>query len=136
MIKDINIDTSDWTTFHCIELGDDVPKVGCVYFLFCDDELVYIGNTKNIRTRSMYHNIFLNPNIYVGTKKVSKDVFNKIYYRLEDSLIRRRELEKAYYNAFKPKLNFEGVFSPYMYLNQARVMEYRLFMGLEKRYEV
>ena len=129
-------DFDDWSMFDCLNICEDIPKIACVYFLFNDDELVYIGQTKNLRTRVMYHNSFLNPNIYVGSKKVSNDIFNKVFFKVEDDKSTRVKLEKEYYEAYDPKLNFNGVFSPYMYLNQARAMEYRLKMGLEKRYEL
>jgi len=122
--------------FECITLDDELPIIKCVYFLFNDDELVYIGQTKSLKQRMTYLNVFLNPNIYLGKKKISEDVFNKIYYRVEEDKAKRVELEKQYYEAYDPKLNFNGVFSPYMYLNQARHMEYRLKMGLEKRYNL
>ena len=93
------------------KLGENIPKVSCVYFLFNDIELVYIGQTKNLRTRVMHHNNFLNPNITVGDKKFGIDMFDSFYYlRVEDQKERRR-IEKFYYDKYDPKCNFCGLFT-------------------------
>jgi len=136
MIQDIDIDVTDWTMFNCVSLDEKIPKVPCVYILFNEDELVYVGNTKNLRTRLMYHNSYLNPNLYLGNKKITENLFNKAYYRIESNPIKRKEFEKKYYTAFEPKVNFYGLFSDYHYNFRGKMMNYRLAMGMEKRYEL
>ena len=132
-MQDINADLS---MFECVNLDGDIPKVPCVYFLFSDDELVYVGNTINLRRRVGVHDYFLNSNMYLGDKKIGVDTFNKIYYRQESDKDMRKKLEKQYYEDFEPKLNFSGLISHYCYRHQADVMRYRLNMGLEKRWNI
>jgi excinuclease UvrABC nuclease subunit len=137
MIQDIDIDVNDWSMFSTIKLGEKIPKIPCVYFLFRDNELVYIGQTKDLFQRISHLEPMLNPNLYLGKKKISEDVFNKIFYRVEDDKEMRKRLEKKYYDTFQPKLNFSGLLSnAFLYGSKADYMKYRMNMGLEKRYNL
>ncbi len=69
----------DWTCFNFITL-DDVPKVSGVYLLMNDIELVYVGQSKNIRSRLGTHKSNWNNDIYLGDKPMFPDSFDSLYY--------------------------------------------------------
>ena len=96
----------DWTMMEFNKLGDSIPKVPCVYFLFNDIELVYVGQTKNLNQRIQNHNCVINPNFYVGDKKIGDDIFNCVYHLRVDDAVERRKVEKMYYDMYEPKLNW------------------------------
>jgi hypothetical protein len=137
MIQDIDIDVNDWSMFYTTQIGSYIPPVPCVYFLFRDIELVYVGQTKDLKQRIGHLDPFLNPNVYLGDKKISEDIFNRIYFRIESDKEMRKRLEKKYYDTFQPKLNFSGFLSnAFLYGSKADYMEFRMKMGLEKRYNL
>jgi len=64
------------------------PKVGGVYFLIYEDEIIYIGKTKNIYERIYHH-------------KIQFDFFTII--KCEE--LNLNELERQYIMKFEPKYN-------------------------------
>ena len=60
----------DFSMFEIANLKDEIPKASCIYFLFNDWEMVYIGITTNLKRRINVHDINLNSNTYVGDKKI------------------------------------------------------------------
>lgn len=128
----------DWTMFEFGKLDDkDIPSDPAVYILFHNDELVYVGQTKNLKQRIRNHNYILNSNNYIGNKKLDEDTFNCFFYVVIDNLAERRLLEKILYEAYEPKANFVGYYSNQLECGSlADYMKFRLEMGLEKRYEL
>jgi len=138
-MQDTNV--LDLSDYELIELTDDVrscvPNVKCVYFMFNDDELVYVGQTINLKNRIGVHSMNFNSNTFVGNKKIGEDSFNKILYKEIEDKITRKKLEKMYYEMFEPKLNFIGMQSTYaLHGTKGDYVRYHLFFGSEKRYEV
>ena len=138
MIKDIDIDVADWSMFESMDFDKkNLSSIACVYFLFNDDELVYVGSTKNLKQRANYHDVFLNSNTYLGKEQIGEDTFNKILYHQESDIVVRKELEKKYYEAFEPKCNFHGLYSPpNLYGDLGKYNEFMLKFGLEKRWNL
>jgi len=84
MIDELDVDTN-------IELPG-------VYFLLNDDELLYIGQTDNLRRRLYQHkrgNWFCYPKL-----------FNKIWFIEKHDAHLRRCLEKKMLGKFQPKFNY------------------------------
>lgn len=104
----MSVDGSDnWSEMKFIDLNTIIrKKISCVYFLMNDDELVYIGQTKNLRHRLNNHKCNLRYNIKVGDKEYGDDFFNSVFYLpVEDDKQKRIELEDYYIANYQPKLN-------------------------------
>ena len=72
----------------------------------CDNELVYIGETKNLKGRTITHKRFFNCDVTVNDKKVDNDLFNSLYYFLvDDKKDKRLELERKFIDLYNPKCN-------------------------------
>ena len=96
----------DWTQMYFKQLGDKIPKTPCVYFLFNDIELIYIGQTRNLKKRIDNHKHMLNPGVYLGDNKIVQDAFDRVYYLRVDDRTERRVIEKKYQTMYEPKLNW------------------------------
>ena len=102
----------DWTQMKFKLVEDKIPKVSCVYFLFNDNELVYIGQTKNLKQRIMWHKNYLNPNLYVGKRLILPDIFDSVYYLpVVNNRRERLDIEHKYLELYDPKCNWNGMFS-------------------------
>ena len=94
----------DWSCFEFASL-DNLPKVSGVYFLMNDCELVYIGQSKNIRSRvGNHHNIF-NCTLFAGDKPLEEDTFDSIYYLECDYKPERKSYEYMFRDDYWPKMN-------------------------------
>lgn len=115
----------------------NIPDSKCIYFLLYDDELVYVGQTVNLKNRISVHDMNFNSNTYLGDKKIGVDSFNKVVFKEIDDLAIRKKLEKKFYEMFEPKLNFTGMQSIYaLHGTKGDYVRYHLFFGSEKRYDV
>jgi len=87
-----------------VDINDKIPDCSCVYFLFNDVELIYIGQTKNLRGRMKTHN--------VANKKLKddNDLFNCVYYLKVNNFDERLSFEKEYILMYEPKYNGDGKF--------------------------
>lgn len=70
-----------------------VPKYAGVYFLFCDNELVYVGQAEHIRNRVICHHIWS----LLGELEIA--------WLLVDSALLRLAIEARYIEEQKPRLN-------------------------------
>jgi len=97
----------DWTDMEFYKI-DEIPKerFPCIYFLFNDDELVYIGETLHLKPRIRKQIERFNCPIKVGDSKLWQDNFNSLSYKKAsvDSLERKRE-ERIFKDKYAPKLN-------------------------------
>ena len=67
-----------WEFIHEIDFNGPFPKCGCVYLLMLDDEVRYIGQTKDLNQRMM------NDHFHSLAK-----IFNKVwYFKCENKVIR------------------------------------------------
>jgi excinuclease UvrABC nuclease subunit len=97
---------SDWSHMdYC--LLKDAPKIAGVYFLMNGIELVYIGQSKNIRDRLSVHNSNWNCQLTLGNEKLEEDSFDSLYYFECDYKPERKEYEKMFIEDHTPKLNFD-----------------------------
>lgn len=103
------MDCNDWSKMVYVAPNKKVPEISCIYFLMNDIELVYIGQTKNLRSRMRSHNVNFRTNIEVGGKKTTQDLYDSVYYLsiVDDKKI-REELEQEFILAFEPKLNWDA----------------------------
>lgn len=93
-----------------------IPMKKGIYFLFNDDELVYIGKTWNIRSRICTHHT---------NKKTQKEYvydFNSCTFFLNNEEITITIFEAFYVMMFKPKYNSTRSFS--MYRSLLNTLEY------------
>jgi len=83
-------------------LSDNIP---CIYFLFDDWELIYIGETTNLRSRSYKH--YYEKQYYSDIKNTFVSPFNKIGYLELETLNKdeRYKIEQDYIENYKPKYN-------------------------------
>lgn len=66
-------------------------RIHAVYFLFCGDELLYIGSSTNLKSRIAHH----------------KYLTNYTHFRfIECKGLRRMKYEKRWIRKFKPRYNF------------------------------
>lgn len=106
---------------------DNITGYG-VYGIFVDDELIYIGQTKNFKERFKSHN----SNFHVSDKalykkmrmekEAGKQVSIKPLINVEEldikGSLKRRDLEAmelALISLYKPKYNYEGIVKPYCF---------------------
>lgn len=94
----------DWTCFE-FALLDDLPKVSGIYFLMNGFELVYVGQSKNIRSRVGSHHNMWNCTLFSGDKPLEEDTFDSIYYLEVDYKPERKEYECMFRDDYWPKLN-------------------------------
>jgi excinuclease UvrABC nuclease subunit len=83
----------------------NATEEACVYFLFNDIELVYIGMTSNLKKRIQNHIIHLNTTIITGNERLTPPEFDNVYYLLEERYKKLIELELIYQRKYRPKLN-------------------------------
>lgn len=95
----------DWSCFEFVDVSKDIPKVSCVYFLMNDDELVYIGQTNNLRYRIGQHMNNWNCSVLIGENKLFDDNFNGIFYLECDYKKLRIGYEDIFREDYWPKLN-------------------------------
>ncbi len=94
----------DWTCFK-FALLKDIPKVAGVYLLMNDFELVYVGQSNNIKSRIGTHHNMFNCTLFVDGKPLEVDTFNSIYYLEVDYKPERKEYEYMFRDDYWPKLN-------------------------------
>jgi hypothetical protein len=94
----------DWSHMDYCTIKD-APAIQGIYFLMNGDELVYIGQSNNIRRRLSSHNNNWNCTITVGGKKLYTDSFDGIYYFECDYKPERKTYEAMYIDDYYPKLN-------------------------------
>ena len=94
----------DWSDFEFTTF-DNIPKVQCIYFLMNDIELVYIGQTNNLRNRMYQHNANWNCTSYLGNEPMHDDMFDSAYYLICEYKPERREYEDMFRSDYWPKLN-------------------------------
>lgn len=132
-----DIDVSDWSMFESIDFPNPMPVVPCVYFLMFDNELVYIGQTNNLKRRIYVHDNNMNANTFEGNKRIGNDFFNKVLYRIVGERLTRKYIEKIYSDAFEPKLCSCGIYShAFIHGKYSDYIKFRLKFGLEERYEL
>jgi excinuclease UvrABC nuclease subunit len=107
---DISIDVSDWYVKEwrndkalydsCYDLLKDIPnKCGGVYFLYIDDELVYVGRSVNLKMRLAEH-LVRNSNSKVYINDVTRIDCIKV-----DDIIDQQIYELHAIKTLKPKYN-------------------------------
>ena len=69
----------DWSCFEFAVLKD-APILSGVYFLMNGIELVYIGQSKTIRSRLSEHKSNWNNDIFLGDQPLFPDSFDSLYY--------------------------------------------------------
>lgn len=108
----------DWSEFesHHVCIRKYLPSRPAIYFLcksngadgFEDNviELLYIGQTKNLKSRISDHDYWLNDDSWIGNKFVGCHEFDCIFYKLlnNDANI-RYNLEAEYIQEYFPKYN-------------------------------
>lgn len=94
----------DWTCFEFASLND-LPKVSGVYFLMNGVELVYVGQSKNIRSRVGAHHNMWNCTLFAGDEPLEEDTFDSIYYLEVDYKPERKSYEYMFRDDYWPKLN-------------------------------
>lgn len=112
--------TDDWKEFevHHICIRKRFPSKPAIYFLcksngadgFVDNviELVYIGQTKNLKNRISDHNYKLNDDFWLGNQFIGSQIFDCIFYKiLSNDVNIRFNLEAKYIQEYHPKLNYE-----------------------------
>jgi excinuclease UvrABC nuclease subunit len=90
--------------FHIRKLKNATEE-SCIYFLFNDIELVYIGMTSNLKKRIQSHINNLNSTIIVGKERLTPIEFDNVYYLLEEKYKKLIKLELIYQRKYRPKLN-------------------------------
>lgn len=94
----------DWSHMDFCLLKD-APKISGIYFLMNGIELVYIGQSKNIRSRLSGHNSNWNCQLYLGNEKLGEDSFDGLYYFECDYKLERKTYEEMFIEDYAPKLN-------------------------------
>lgn len=79
-------------------INKNLPHSAGIYFLFKkllgeEEELVYIGQTQNIRARVSFHMTYKKP-------------FNVVSFLLEENPLLRKAKELIYCDKYKPDLNY------------------------------
>lgn len=101
----------DWTRMKFKTLTDKIPKSSCVYFLFNDIELVYIGQTQNLKQRLQWNNSVINANWFIGNKPMDSFIFDSVYYLpVVNKKEERLRIEREYLEMYNPKCNWSGIF--------------------------
>ena len=88
-----------------------VPIVSCIYFLFNDIELIYIGQTGNLKQRIAFWNRILNYDITskgLSAQITMKKIFNRVFFLEEKSKRKRLDIEAEFIYNYKPKINEFG----------------------------
>ena len=88
---------SEKIEFEYCKLGDDIPKVSCVYLLMNGNELNYVGETINLRYRMSDHR-----------RKITEwnEIFESIWYLSIEDDTKRKEMERRLILEFEPKWNY------------------------------
>jgi len=94
----------DWTGFEYVSLGS-IPKIAGVYFLMNDCELVYIGQSNNIKRRIGTHHNNWNCTLFLGDEPLEENTFDGIYFFECDYKPERKEYETMFKEDYSPKLN-------------------------------
>lgn len=95
----------DWSQFEYFAIDEGLPKVPCVYFLMNDDELVYIGQTKDLKQRTNQHDHEWNCDLFFGEVPVYHNEFDSGYYLIVEYEKERLEYESMFRSDYWPKLN-------------------------------
>ena len=113
----------DWTMMDFLPLSIKNYEGRAIYFLFnCGQEgfqdqsieLVYIGQTKNLKKRLQVHDSQLNDRLYLGGKFIGELLFDSYFYiPLNSGTDERLILESFYIDKYQPKLN-EGMCGDYV----------------------
>lgn len=102
----------------------DIPKnINGVYFIFDNGEIIYVGQSKNIKRRLATHHIYQKHYLIayievneehaeqrLNTKRFSKDSWIHTFEKINDCKLTRQDLlrrylETKYIKKYKPKLN-------------------------------
>ena len=113
----------DWKHMEFVKLGSDIPEVSCIYFLMNDNELVYIGQTVNLKSRMQSHKANLNCTLFLGDKKLEEDTFDSIYYSIVDYKPERKTYEEMFRDDYWPKLNGYNIERDYLVPKREERME-------------
>lgn len=94
----------DWT---CMEFAtlDNLPQVPGIYFLMNDCELVYVGQSNNIKNRLNVHHNMWNCTLFLGDEPIGEDTFDSVYYLKVDYKPERKAYEYMFRGDYWPKLN-------------------------------
>lgn len=98
----------NWEKMEYFSLSQPIaraPDVPCVYLLFNDVELVYIGMTHSLRKRLYGHNITMNDTIVIGTERMHPLVFDSVYYVIVEKYRNLLKIENKYQRMYCPKFN-------------------------------
>jgi len=119
------MNTGDFSIMVQCNLNElnNTPKEQGIYFLFNDIELIYIGQTNNLRKRLTSHDIEKNleqDNICELPKRINN--FNHIYYLSTNLDTNQRiQLEKEYIDSYFPKYNEYGEGNIWYYQTMKKV---------------
>ncbi len=83
--------------FESINISDQIPKIPCVYLLMNDIELIYVGNTCNLRFRLSQHK-----------RKIREyeEIFDSVLFIPIEDTKKRSKLERMFISEFDPKWNY------------------------------
>jgi len=113
----------DWKCMDFVKLGSGMPEVPCVYFLMNGNELVYIGQTTNLKRRVFSHKRNWNCTLFLGDKKLGEDTFDSIYYLIVDYKKERMAYEDLFRYDYWPKLNGYNIEKEYLDLKRVERFE-------------
>ena len=96
--------TKIWANVEIVEKLFKIPKIACVYLLFDDWCLEYIGQTSNLKNRIVNHKTMKHSVLAHGSKRFNKVIYfpcknKKQRIKIEDDLIFEYE---PMYNHFSP----------------------------------
>lgn len=114
----------DWACFNFVVLND-APKLPGVYFLMNNIELVYVGESKNIRSRLSSHKSNWNNDIFVGGKPMFPDSFDSLYYLECKYTPERKAYEEMFIDDYGPKLNGYDILRDYIGPKQVKEQDER-----------
>ena len=114
----------DWTIFGFATLKE-APIVSGIYFLMNDVELVYIGQSKNIRSRLSEHKSNFNNDMFLGDAPMYPDSFDSLYFIECDYKPERKDYESMFIDDYQPKLNGYDILRDYLMPKRIRENEER-----------
>ena len=95
-----------WELMEFSNIETFIPHVPCVYFLMNGQELIYIGQTKNLNTRISRHRFDKNDVFFVGGEPLDDLMFDSVYwYDTGNSTDLRLLVESLMIDEYYPKYN-------------------------------
>jgi len=85
----------DLSEMNCVAVDSEIPVCPCVYLLFNGDELIYIGQTSNLKTRVQNH----------INKNISGKIFDRVFFLVAPEEEDRLLIEKKLIDFYRPKYN-------------------------------